>query len=77
MPQGSEELYISRVDGITAIVFVGLSTPTTSTSPSPTTPTMEDQILTAIIIIVVMTAVVLVIITTVVVCVAIKYVPLE
>ena len=76
MSQGSEQLYINSVDGITAIVFVGLSTSST-TSPSPTTPTMEDETTTVIIIIIALMTFVLMIIFAVVVCVAIKYVQLK
>ena len=61
--QGSEQLYINRVDGITAIVFVGL-TASSTTSPSPTNPLMEDDTPTVMIVIILSVVVVMVIIVT-------------
>ena len=72
--QGSEQLYMNRVDGITAVVFVGMPT-SSSTSPSPITPTLEDETPTIIIITVVVAIVALMIIVAVVVCATVRCIP--
>ena len=57
------------MDGITAIEFVGLST--SATSPSPTSPVMDDKKSTQVIVITVLVVFVLMIIVAVVVGVAV------
>ena len=84
-PQGSEQHYINHVDGIIAIVFVGLSASTTRpspttpimegspTSPSPTTGIVTDNMPIVMIVIIVLVVVVMMIIIIVVGGVVIRY----
>ena len=73
MLQGSEQLFINRVDGITAIVFAELPTSSYTTSPSTTNPQMEDVTPTAMIVIILLAVAIMVIMITVIGGVVIRY----
>ena len=73
MLQGSEQLFIDRVDGITAIVFAELLTSSYITSPSPTNPLMEDDTPTIMIVIISLAVSIMVIMITVIGGVVIRY----
>ena len=73
MLQGSEQLFINRVDGITAIVFAELLASAYTTSPSPTNPLMEDDTPTVMIVIILLAVAIMVIIIAVIVGVGIRY----